>query len=321
MAIIWPYKREDCSDIPTLGFNPQTKVDFDGENRAILTAQDPHLTEFNLTVPLLKKVSNYFGKNSKATKIDYCLVITNTQTRSRVIHKLNMQDSKITTQKNIKIGHFKGKLELNLFAVLADNVLSFKDDYNMPTKKGTILATWPKLFIYLDPPADRAGDEFPTEWVPFSEIESTKNFPEAIHYVDLEESKVLINDDLPTELKNILQGKEGGSYKAMREAFFSPVAVDICEQLARFALIDAKKNQSIHALEGHYERLIGSLCKLLTGIENPEEALDELDTIVRKENEIDKFEHIIATVLPLACQQLQNVSHNLNYHALNWEKS
>ena len=75
MATIWPYKREECTEIPTLVFNPQTKVDFDGENKAILTEQDPNLTEFSLSVPLLKKVSNYFGKNSKDVKIDYCLVV------------------------------------------------------------------------------------------------------------------------------------------------------------------------------------------------------------------------------------------------------
>ena len=33
-------------------------------------------------------------------------------------------------------------------------------------------------------------------------------------------TKVFINDDLPIELKNILQGNEGGHIKALREAYF-----------------------------------------------------------------------------------------------------
>ena len=37
-------------------------------------------------------------------------------------------------------------------------------------------------------------------------------------------------------LKNILQGNEGGAIKALRDAYFTPVAVDITEQLARNAL-------------------------------------------------------------------------------------
>lgn len=319
MATIWPYKREECTEIPTLVFNPQTKVDFDGENKAILTEQDPNLTEFSLSVPLLKKVSNYFGKNSKDVKIDYCLIVTNKQTRSRIMHKMNLHGSSISTPKNIKIGHLKGLVELELCSVLADNVASLTDSYSSPAIKGTILATWPKLFIYLDPPPDRAGDEFPTEWVPFSEIESTKKFPKAIHYVDFDENKVLINDDLPTELKNILQGKEGGPIKALREAYFSPVAVDICEQLARYALNQANGYSGIEYLEGHYARLIESICTLLTGIDNPEEAMEELNTIICEDS--NRLETIIASTLPLACQQLQNVSSNLNHHALQWESS
>ena len=122
MATIWPYRREECTDIPKLVFNPQTKVDFDGENRAIVTDQDPNLTEFSLSVPLMKKVSNYFGKKSKDIKIDYCLVLTNKETRSRMMQKMNLQGSLITTQKNIKTNHLRGKIELNLYAVLAEDV-------------------------------------------------------------------------------------------------------------------------------------------------------------------------------------------------------
>ena len=98
MATIWPYRREECTDIPKLVFNPQTKVDFDGENKIIIIDQDPNLTEFSLSVPLLKKVSNYFGKNSENRKIDYCLVLTNKETRSRVMQKMNQKGSSITTQ-------------------------------------------------------------------------------------------------------------------------------------------------------------------------------------------------------------------------------
>ena len=89
---------------------------------AIVTDQDPNLTEFSLSVPLLKKVSNYFGKKSKDIKIDYCLVLTNKETRSRMMQKMNLQGSSITTQKNIKTGHLRGKVELNLYAVLAEDV-------------------------------------------------------------------------------------------------------------------------------------------------------------------------------------------------------
>ena len=63
MATIWPYKREECSEIPTLSFNPETKVDPDGEDEFIVIEQTPALTEFTLSVTPCNKVSNYYGRN------------------------------------------------------------------------------------------------------------------------------------------------------------------------------------------------------------------------------------------------------------------
>jgi hypothetical protein len=320
MATIWPYRREECTDIPKLVFNPQTKVDFDGENKIIIIDQDRNLTEFSLSVPLLKKVSNYFGKNSENRKIDYCLVLTNKETRSRVMQKMNQKGSSITTQKSIKIGHLRGKVELNIYAVLANDVTLSSDSFASPANKGTILATWPQSLIYLDSPPDRKGDEFPTEWVAFSKMESTKKYPKAIHYVDLEEPKVFINDDLPIELKNILQGNEGGYIKALREAYLSPVAVDITEQLARHALIDAQGTGGLENLEGSYSKLIETICTLLTGIDDQQEALSELNIIVT-DKDTSRFNNIIASTLPLACQQLKDVSSKLNNHAIQKERN
>jgi hypothetical protein len=318
MATIWPYRREECTDIPKLVFNPQTKVDFDGENRAIITDQDPNLTEFSLSVPLMKKVSNYFGKKSKDIKIDYCLVLTNKETRSRMMQKMNLQGSLITTQKNIKTNHLRGKIELNLYAVLAEDVPFLTDTDDSPANKGTILATWPQLLIYLDPPPVREGDEVDTEWVAFSEMDPTKKFPKAIHFVDLDETKVIINDDLPVEIKNILQGNEGGAIKALRDAYFTPVAVDITEQLVRNALMIAKKSGGLENLEEDYSRITKSICTHLTGIDDPHEAWDELDIILNDEG---KFNDIIGTVLPLACQHYHDVSRKLNNHALHQESN
>ena len=39
MATILFYKREECSEIPTLSFNPETKVDPDGEDKFIVIEQ------------------------------------------------------------------------------------------------------------------------------------------------------------------------------------------------------------------------------------------------------------------------------------------
>lgn len=318
MATIWPYKREECFEIPTLSFNPETKVDLDGEDKFIVIEQNPELTGFTLSVRLSDKVSNYYGRDKNKVKVDYCLVVVNKDTRSRLMQKMEVKGSSISTPNTTKTGNLKGLVEIEIFAVLAENARSLTDSYDTPSIKGTILATWPKLFIHLDPPPDRTGDEFPTEWVPFSEYENTRAYTKAIHYVDLDDVKVLINDDLPRNLKNILQGNEGGDYKALRDSFFSPVAVDITEQLARHALYDAKEHDGIESLEGRYKRLIESMSTLLTGIENGDEAEEELNEIICDED-ATRLDKIVSTTLPLACQQLMDVSTSLNRHADQWE--
>ena len=318
MATIWPYKREECSEIPTLTFNSETKVDRDGEDKFIIIEQTPELTGFTLSVQLPNKVSNYYGRHEDKVKVDYCLVVFNKETRSRMMQKMEVKGSSITTPNITKTGNLKGKVEVEVFAVLAEDAVSLEDSYTTPTIKGTILATWPKLFVYLDPPPERTGDEFPTEWVPFREYENTRAYTKAIHYVDLDDVKVLINDDLPRELKNILQGNEGGDYKALRESFFSPVAVDITEQLARNALYDARKHDGIESLEGLNKRIIESMCTLLTEIDDYNTAEEELNEIICDEDS-NRLDRIVSTILPLACQQLMDVSISLNRHAVQWE--
>ena len=93
MATIWPYKREECSEIPTLSFNPETKVDPDGEDKFIVIQQTPDLTEFTLSVTLPNKVSNYYGRNKKRVKVDYCAVVVNKETRSRSMQKMTVKGS------------------------------------------------------------------------------------------------------------------------------------------------------------------------------------------------------------------------------------
>ena len=320
MATIWPYKREECSEIPTLSFNPETKVDPEGEDKFIVIEQAPDLTEFTLSVPLTNKVSNYYGRNKNKVKVDYCAVVVNKETRSRSMQKMTVKGSSVSTPKTTKTGNLKGKVEVEIFAVLAEDTASLTDSYDTPTIKGTILATWPKIFIYLDPPPNRIGDEFPTKWVPFRENKNTRKYTKAIHYVDLDEVKVLINENLPRELKNILQGNEGGDYKALRESFFSPVAVDITEQLARHALNYAKEHDGIDSLEGLYKRVIESICTLLTEIDDYKAAEEELNAIILDEDSYT-LDRIISTTLPLACQELMNVSSSLKRHAVQWERN
>ena len=138
MATIWPYKRLECLEIPTLNFNTQTKVEPDGDNKVIVTEQDPTLTEFMLSAHLPDSVSKYYGSHKETVKVDYCTVIVNKQTRTRLMQKLKLDGSVLSTSDKIKTGHLKGLVDVDIFAVLAEDAASIVDSFETPSSKGTI---------------------------------------------------------------------------------------------------------------------------------------------------------------------------------------
>ncbi len=313
MSVIWPFKRVECKEVPKASFE-DTKTENNDDNKIIVTEIESQNASFGIEAKLSEGLRTYF--TGKAPEIDYCCVMTNRATRTRKMQVMAIKDKsdEIRTPKNFLIGDISGVLEIELFAVLANDRDKKKLENNQPYKKGTILATWPKLSIHLEPLQERSGDDFPTEWVSFREKEETAAYTSSVHYMDFENDRVLINNDLPEELRRVLQSNTGGNEKALREAFFAPVAVDICEQIARKALVMAHDG-GIEELEGHYRALVEELSVFLTDYPDKEDAINELNEIVADSDRL--FEEVLSAKLPLACQEYQKVAVTLNRHVIS----
>ena len=108
---------------------------------------------------------------------------------------MTVKGSSVSTPKTTKTGNLKGKVEVEIFAVLAEDTASLFS-YDTPTIKGTILATWPKLFIIWIHHQNALAMNFQLNGCRSVKIKIQK-YTKAIHYVDLDDVKVLINDDLP----------------------------------------------------------------------------------------------------------------------------
>ena len=316
MATLWPFEiREESTKIPRLklsGVNEEpSRIDNKFSLRSSSFDRD---ARFSILVEIEKAVDHYFQELGLTAVIEFCAIISSPENRIRRSIKIKTENAMGHSEEEFFLRDLAGSISVEIFCVLAEDLNLGEEKANkIPSKRGTILRTFPKIEIRIDEPDKKNGNEFPTQWVSFRDRSDLSAFQDSVHFVDLENDIVLVNDDLPFELKSILQSEAPGNIGAMRQAMLAPVAIDICEQLARAALLKAQNEDGVEFLEGHYKNLVEDLCFLISGYDNREDAFDYLNEVTRNEKRL--FEEVLATKLPLVCQQYLQVGKTLRKHA------
>ena len=295
MATIWPFFRHDSNKKPRLNFagieGPIPLPEGDKYNlRSENFGED---AQFTILVEEEKAIEKFFSDLNLEVTIETCAIISSAENRLRQFLDIGDEGSIGESDLAVGLAGLSGCVTVEVFSVLADDITSEVGQDGVPTKKGSIIGTYPKILVNIDVSENKTGNEFPTKWISFKEREELRPFSKSIHFVDLTENIVLINDDLPQELKAILQSETPGNIGAMRQALFAPVSM-FASNWREGSAATARNENGVGYLEGHYKNLIEDLAPILSGYDDFDVAIDYLNEVL--EDDQDRlFDEILAT--------------------------
>ena len=320
---IWPYARSENIPRPGINFSGIKPTSSDTESGAYSFNDNeiPHGASLKLNIKVLfpQEVLNN-GSNLKETSIDICAELTSKTSRYQGIFILESKPDTNTlgTYVELPFDVLGDTLEIKTFAVLNADVYIAQRDSKFASIRGDIVGSYEDITITLRASTKRSGSDFDVTWESFKRHDETKNMPNAVHYVDIDTPRILINDDMKDELKRIMSSEQPGPQQILRDCFFSPIAADCLEQLLRHALTKAKKNRSLDGLAPVYERIVQDLAPLLMKTPDYQDAISALEEMMLdpEETHQEQFEHLIQTQLPLIAQEYTKIRPKLEKHAL-----